>query len=187
MLQVTFHWVRNSTLNKCTVAQEKSQLEPQLWRSWNHWGQSPNTNNWMRQDNATVQGLTVERQPWGYPFFWCVPCFLTYLCAFWLALRCLLVARQRASSRKAWEGLQVMLRPWEASFANAHRSGLFLLSGPTPRAGLSSRELVWEERQHAQPGCQCRLRWNQVRCCMNEPQRQKNPSYTRPSSPFRPY
>lgn len=106
----------------------------------------------------------------------------TYLRAFPWALLCLLVACQRAASGKAWEGLQIRLRPWETGFRGARWGRLLLLSDPTARPGLSGSELVWEEGQHAQASCQCRLRWNQSRC-WREPQRQRNPSYTRLGAP----
>lgn len=175
MLQgsVTFKWAWNSTLNKFTAAPEVT-WSCHLDVENRQWGQSPHTSHWLWQNNATVRGQRgEERQPGGYPF----PCVLphpgTYLRAFCWALLCLLVACQWASSGQAWEGLQILLRPWETSFSDARWGGLLLLSGPTARPSLSGSELVWEEWQHAQAGCQCRLRWNQSRC-WSETQRQRN-------------
>lgn len=119
---------------------------------------------------------------WGLSISLCASSSWTYLWAFRWALLCLLVACLRAASGKAWEGLQILLRPWETGFRGARWGRLLLLSGPMARPGLSGSELVWEEGQHAQAGCQCCLRWNQSRR-WSEPQRQRNPGYTRLGAP----
>lgn len=55
MLQglVTSKWVGNTTLNKFTVAQEKSWLELQLRRCWNHYSGD------NHQEQATDRGITM--------------------------------------------------------------------------------------------------------------------------------